>query len=386
MNIDIITIMIMIMVGNMLTGILALSYMINRQDRRIKVVFLLAKLLQTIGWVLIALRGLVPDVISMVLGNHLIIIALLFEAWAIVALKRDFVGPIRLSLWAITMLEIAMFMIVFFFFNSEGNRLFIFSLGTALIMTGPTYVLLSDRRRSVLQLVFGVSTSLLVVLMLFRAINGLVEIVDYSVFSNHWFNKLSYILLFGYMMITNLGFILLSKERTDTKLMLAATLDQLTMICNRRTFLEASFTCIDKARDKQQPVSLIMFDIDRFKDINDTYGHMVGDEVLQEVAKLVRETTNGCETVGRFGGDEFALLLPGYDEEKSSKRAQTLIDTISSSRFSSKQLPLAVSVGVVTIVPNQTTNFDSYYRLADKGLYEAKKEADTSWKRAALDS
>ena len=249
-------------------------------------------------------------------------------------------------------------------------------------MLGPSYVFLTRKDRSILELIYAITNLTAFAFFMIRAINAYANFYDTDILSTHWFNVFTYVMLFAYTTVTNVGFILLSKERTDVVLLEAATIDLLTQVNNRQTFLEKSFACIDKAKETKQPVSLLMFDIDNFKWVNDTYGHMAGDAVLREIAALVSQGLAGCETIGRFGGDEFAILMPGADEEKSAARADMMERLVKDYSFTSQGLKLRISIGVVTIVPDRTVNFDTFYRLADLGLYDAKNTEKGTWKRA----
>ena len=123
-------------------------------------------------------------------------------------------------------------------------------------------------------------------------------------------------------------------------------------------------------------LSLLMLDIDYFKNVNDMHGHHVGDLVLQRLGDVCRETLRDIDTVGRIGGEEFAVLLPQTSNEQASEAAERLRAVISSSETLPEQgLPVhfTVSIGVTTLV-DKSTNLDRLLSEADKALYEAKEQ------------
>ena len=147
-----------------------------------------------------------------------------------------------------------------------------------------------------------------------------------------------------------------------------ATTDELTQIRNRRSFFEESKALIEKSKGE---VSLVMLDIDDFKIINDTNGHVSGDIVLQEIAKLINTSIRQDDIFGRVGGEEFALFLPNSNFEASHAIAEDLRQKISDYTISIDEVILSVtcSFGVATL---SNATFEEVYAGADNALYVAK--------------
>jgi diguanylate cyclase (GGDEF)-like protein len=147
--------------------------------------------------------------------------------------------------------------------------------------------------------------------------------------------------------------------------------DPLTGLANRRSLSLACSAEVDRAARHGSAVALVMLDIDHFKLINDTYGHPFGDEILVTVAEALRAAVREHDTVGRIGGEEFALLLPGADVDESheiAERARALIATI--------KLPhgdLSCSAGVSATIGSVAGESD-LFAAADRALYEAKRQ------------
>lgn len=384
MLINVATVIILIIIGNFLTGAFLAAYHLNLRETPCKKAFFIAKVLQSIGFILIMLRGYIPDIFALLFGNVILIIAVTFETVGLIQVRRPFKESLKTAYLVATPFAVTLFTVVFIWFNTEANRTFVFSLFSGLLLLGTIFTYLGDRKRGHLQTFIAAIHIILFVLLVFRAFNAYFVVFDYSLFSTHWFNQAAFAALFAHMMTVNIGFILLTKQKTDAILVESATIDLLTKIYNRQTFLNRAQTIIAKGRDEKFPVTVWMLDIDNFKNVNDTHGHMIGDQVLTELSSLIKQTLVDRQVFGRFGGDEFASIMAGWDEDAANQYLNGLCKAIAGFTFTEKQLTLSVSIGVVTIVPEKDTNFDTFYRLADEGLYIAKKSSKSMWKRTYL--
>jgi diguanylate cyclase (GGDEF)-like protein/PAS domain S-box-containing protein len=160
-----------------------------------------------------------------------------------------------------------------------------------------------------------------------------------------------------------------------------ANRDDLTGLPNRRHFFELAHKELSRARRYQKEVSLLLFDVDFFKDVNDVHGHRAGDRFLQSLARVCRRTLRDTDIIGRVGGEEFAVLLPetgledAVDAANRLREAVQTIHVVPSQESPTAPLSVTISVGVAEFVsppegPAET--FDSVYERADRALYEAK--------------
>ncbi len=146
--------------------------------------------------------------------------------------------------------------------------------------------------------------------------------------------------------------------------------DPLTGVYNRRYLAERSpQLCVQAERD-QQPLSLLIVDLDHFKAINDTYGHDRGDRVLAGLGKLLAERCGEEDFAARFGGEEFIVLLPHCGETQALAYAERLLEALRSRRPG--DLDITASIGVSTITPPQPCDFDKLFKIADEAVYRAK--------------
>ncbi len=151
------------------------------------------------------------------------------------------------------------------------------------------------------------------------------------------------------------------------------TVDGLTQIFNRRYFEESLEREISRCRRYERDLSLILIDIDRFKHINDTWGHLAGDHVLKHLASTVKAHVRKEDIFARYGGEEFALLLPELDLKSGMATAEKLRKLIATERFrfDNQDIPVTISMGMATLDGSDRTG-PELVRLADDKLYEAK--------------
>ncbi len=157
----------------------------------------------------------------------------------------------------------------------------------------------------------------------------------------------------------------------NRNLRVLAERDVLTGAQTRQFFIKNVKNEINRCRRFGQPLSLTLFDIDGFKHINDTFGHTIGDKVLTVVAQNVAKEIRPADLIGRFGGDEFMLLLPGDDLSHAMQAAERIRVSIEALKFPSLEKSITCSFGVVEIGPQDT--FVSAFERADNFLLEAKK-------------
>lgn len=163
-------------------------------------------------------------------------------------------------------------------------------------------------------------------------------------------------------------------KQLENELHRQAHIDFLTGVNNRGYFMELAEMELNRAIRYQNPLSILMIDIDYFKLVNDNYGHHTGDQVLQKLAEICSRTLREVDIMGRLGGEEFALLLPETDNQEAFEVAQRLRMAVSNTDIIIENHPplqLTISIGVSSL-SQASTDLDLLLDLADKALYEAK--------------
>lgn len=164
------------------------------------------------------------------------------------------------------------------------------------------------------------------------------------------------------------------------KLQWQATTDGLTTLLNHKTFYEVLERELWRARRYGETISLIMMDIDDLKSINDMYGHRAGDKVIRTISKKMRECIRLSDTAARYGGDEFAIILPNASLSEAVVVADRLVDTVANSQvtWGKKQISPSVSVGVGEY--NSDSSPEDITSRSDQALYTAKQEGKNTVK------
>jgi len=154
--------------------------------------------------------------------------------------------------------------------------------------------------------------------------------------------------------------------------MVRAMCDPLTGLGNRASFDADMSRELCRAERQGQSMSLIIFDVDRFKLINDTWGHQVGDRALKRLARCARESIRDMDMVFRFAGDEFAVILPGAKQGEASKVAERILCCVNRLAGDLPRDAMSVSLGVAGWTPGMTA--DDLFAAADRALYQAKRQ------------
>lgn len=151
------------------------------------------------------------------------------------------------------------------------------------------------------------------------------------------------------------------------------TIDGLTQVYNKRYFVETLEREIGRAQRYRRDLSLIIFDIDHFKQINDTYGHLAGDYVLKQLAAVIKSRIRREDILARYGGEEFAIILPEIDSYNAFQFAEKIRRLTEKAvfKFEETEIPVTISIGVCSLSPD-VHDPQEFIKLADTHLYEAK--------------
>lgn len=168
--------------------------------------------------------------------------------------------------------------------------------------------------------------------------------------------------------------------RTQAALREQATHDSLTRVFNRHSIFETLDRELSRGERENLPIGIALLDIDFFKLVNDNYGHIAGDAILSETARRIKTSIRRYDSIGRYGGEEFLIILPGCDETCTSSQSERIRLALSNEPMpivedgtSHTSLALTASFGCTTALPGKKIAAETLIRIADECLYEAKR-------------
>src|SRR5690242_3549063 len=207
----------------------------------------------------------------------------------------------------------------------------------------------------------------------------------YVIYGSVWMTVLSFE---GLLFTISVAFILLAmaKERTELRHRTAAMIDPLTGVANRRAFLHDADEAAKRHEGRPRPAAVLLIDLDRFKSINDRFGHAVGDRVLEAFAQAARDVLRPADMFGRLGGEEFAALLVDVSPERACEIAEGLRERFALAARSVDEHAVkgTVSIGVAHC-DGPVLDVSELLAQADRALYFAKENGRNQIQLASLD-
>jgi diguanylate cyclase (GGDEF)-like protein len=377
MHIDMRTALFMVAISESLYGLLLGAVWALRRRETSLAFWSAASLCTAAGGFLYCLRGAIPDLLSIAAGNML----MLFTGTLRWAGLRHFDG-LPAPRWQYLSLPLILFLLSAFSkplgLTPDHRTIIVCSCGVSYAILMVLDTLRANRvERLSTRPVFIVASVVSIVLEFLQIATAL---QDHSSANGNfmawqgWY-PLSMLVFFSTYALLNLGGFMMLFERHEDRLVLAATLDALTSLLNRAGFNQlAERQCRRSARDGQ-PVSVLVMDLDWFKQINDTYGHDAGDAVLCAFARCARAALRPTDLLSRPGGEEFWALLPVADLDEAVRIAQRVCDQFRELRVlvEGQAISATVSIGVAE-VDTLTHSLQATIVRADQALYAAKHE------------
>ena len=336
--------------------------------------------LESVAWFLISVRGMIPDAVSIIAANLLLATALSTKLAAI----YDYRG-LAWPRWK-CLLPILLIFLTFIplQYGDFRGRLIYGSLiyGTQMLMIA--HALRADvesRAGRAWWLLFGSTAAILPILAL-RAIVAFLDTYQFGLPQTSTAPNPVQLAAFVCVIVLgiagSMGFILMIKERAERESRALAMIDSLTGVFNRRAFMERAEKEWAAAQRSRLPLGLLMIDVDYFKDINDKYGHPAGDAALAEVARILASRLRKQDTIGRYGGEEFCVLLPATDENGAATLGETLRTAIENTplAIAGQNISATISIGASSRVSSAKlpSSFGKLLDAADTALYRAKRE------------
>ncbi len=195
-----------------------------------------------------------------------------------------------------------------------------------------------------------------------------------SIFPRGIIQNVNFAFIFVALLILTSSFMLMINDKFMSEILRLATMDSLTEVYNRAAMEKLIEKEIDRSKRYELPMSLLLIDLDHFKKVNDTYGHQVGDFALKKLVQTITEVLRDPDSLGRFGGEEFLILLPETDLVKGNIAAERVREIVEKTpiKAGSNEFNITLSIGLATL-NHEMDDFQELFRRADLGLYKAKQ-------------
>ncbi|MBP7913746.1 MAG: GGDEF domain-containing protein [Vitreoscilla sp.] len=327
------------------------------------------------GFVGLAARLTVPEWISILVGNGLIQIGMAIYARAIYRFVAQSEPPRWITGFTVLALIALALMLPWPLHQRTSVLSFLF-----IVPLVPCAWLIYQHawhaERSLRSIAF--TFSLCIVALLVRGVHAWLSPQEYTNLLQASFGQGgTFLMAFVALLGAGWGFVLAGFERTASQLEVLATHDGLTGCVNRRTADAMLSHALARGRRDGSPVALVLIDIDHFKQINDRYGHATGDEALRAFAAAVRLRLRNSDVFGRWGGEEFGLILPATDRPGAMRLAEEVrasVEALELQAPDSGTIAVRMSAGVAIAPSDSELKSATLYRLADQALYAAKHQ------------
>ena len=363
--------MVAVFVTAILGGLLLLAW---RRDRSTDALawWGAGYLLAGASFALLSARGVIPDVLSIEIANALLLVGygLLFAG------TRAFSGretPVSMFLIAPLIWLTAMQLPAIA--NDISLRVVIVSAMQCILVALMAHELWRERAEALLSRWPAIILLITHVVML-NARMATVMLTPIVTHHDFFRSPVFALMAFGTVLYTiTFAFLLLSmtKERSEMRHKIAATIDPLTGLFNRRAFVNDAEAAIARRASRSKPFSVLLADLDHFKKINDVYGHPIGDRVLKIFAATLHRCIGVDGLSGRLGGEEFAILLPGADEDAALALGERIRATFAEAaiELDGRTIAATVSIGVAA---SRVGDLSGLLGRADSALYRAKQD------------
>lgn len=326
------------------------------------------------GAFIFSLRGAVPDFISVLLGSTMFVLS---AALTWIGMREFCSRPTHVRRVLLLVILYLLFHSLFFFvWPSRWMRSINFNFMTIFCDLAIIWTLQRHRPSNLAHSARLVSLFVLIetlyhaLILTYRILYFPTQEMppDYFLESTNYLEGI----LIGICKI--MGFIILLSHKLLAELEQMARSDHLTGILNRRALdMEAGKT-LEFCRRQRLPCALVMTDLDHFKKLNDTHGHVIGDEALRQFTRLLQGELRKSDIFGRYGGEEFCILMPGTNPAQAKSVALRLKDLVEHSPLTTAKgaVSLTTSIGIAMYEGEGTADYLSLVKLADQRLYQAK--------------
>ena len=327
--------------------------------------------LYALAWLLIASRGVLSAIVGIALADALLLAGLCFQFGALIefsgraAPRWLFIAPAPV-LFAMLLPILDRYVILTFATSAAYATLF--------TVTGGYVLRLGSSAGPVRWLLAPILLASAAALLLRAGYVALDADSRPGIFAgSNAVDTLTFILMFIATVAVTFGFLIMHRERAEQALRSLAMHDALTGLLNRRAFAEQCERELARARRAGAGLAMLLLDLDHFKMVNDSFGHRVGDRVLVDLAARLKRWRRAADVVGRYGGEEFCILLPDTGAADATAVAERMRAGIAAEPLGGVASPVTASIGVAACASTGQVDLDFLIVRADEALYEAKR-------------
>lgn len=372
---DIRTLFSMLVLSCLLAGTGVLAMRVPAERRGSAVRWGLGNLTVAAGLALVALRDVIPLWPSVVIGNSLQFSGLIL-CWQSIALLagRRIHGPAALVVVAACALSLHIMLALNaplpyrILLNSAAVTTLLFLCAVTLHHLDAEVI----RNARIMMQSFYFLASAAAAIRFFHFLLSTTPVA--SVFDPDPVQVANFVIYYLALMGAGVGYLILQSGLTYNDLAIVANNDMLTGVRNRRNFMDMAERDLALARRTGQPLAAMMLDMDNFKKINDDFGHAAGDEALRKVGEVLRSELRNVDIVGRYGGEEFCVMLSDTATDVARQSAERIRKSVENSLLmaGNVRVPLTLSIGIAGMSVHDDTSLQHLLDSADRALYRAK--------------
>jgi diguanylate cyclase (GGDEF)-like protein len=368
MSLDVRTIVVVLLVSQLLmSATLALDLRSGRAPGLIR--WNLGLGLFATGWLLIALRAVLPAVIGIGFADALLLAGLCSQYAALLEF-----GGRPVPAWLVPVPATLLFIVLLPLLDDYAGLTLVSSAVYALAFVALSVVTerLGERAGPVRWLSAAMLLVAAVVLMARAADIALHPAETPEVFTAKALHGFAFIMLLAVTVSSSFSFMVMHRRAAEARIRQIAMYDGLTRLYNRRAFLEIAEREAARARRAAGPTAALMLDLDHFKRVNDSHGHAAGDRLLADFAERLRGAVRGADIPGRYGGEEFCVLLPGATVEEAAVVAERIREAVAARPLGGLVQAVTMSAGAAGSTYSDCS-VDELLAQADAALYAAKR-------------
>jgi diguanylate cyclase (GGDEF)-like protein len=320
------------------------------------------------GWLLIAARPILPDLLGIAVADGLLLTGLCFQLGALYEYDGRRAPPVLLAvpgpLLALLLVPLMNDYAALTLLASAAYAAAMLTLARQVVRLGPAGA-------GPVRWPMAGFLALGALALLLRAADIALR-HEAGLFFGNALHVATFMLLFAITITSSFAFLVMQRGRAETELRHLAMYDPLTEVYNRRAFMELAEREVARARRTHGPFAVLMMDLDRFKRINDEFGHQAGDRVLAAFAALAKGNVRAPDIVGRYGGEEFCALLPATGAAEAHAVAERIRGAVRERPLGGLPAAITVSIGLA-VCDTGDCPLDAMIGQADEALYLAKR-------------